>query len=389
MKLLPKNILAIDDSLTLRKFIEKSLGHEDCVNRLLIAGDAASGLELARTTVPDLILCDYTLPDMQGDELCQKLAEQEETSKIPIILMSSSGREIAALAAQQSNIVRMLVKPFSRELLVATVSYVLSQAEQKKNVAQTASQAGSILMRGSTDVSPMCSALRFIARQKMTGVLRVVARKETLHAFCQEGAVRIVTTRNVESYLEGTAYLSNGRKSLIWRKCEELQRQTLSPFLINLSHEGILPFQTARMLSDLFGHRIFARIWTEPSGVNYEFEEVPMPSFIEECLPPRPLMNDWILENLRNVEASDDIQNIVQDPMGVPVFTPTGYRQIQEVQPKPDEWQVLSEITGAISLNGICQRIKITPELVARKIFCFQRLGFLDYWPSHILQAQT
>jgi len=389
MKLLPKNILAIDDSLTLRKFIEKSLGKEDFVNRLLIAGDAASGLELARTTKPDLILCDYTLPDMQGDELCRQLAEQKETSDIPIILMSSSGKEIAALAAQQTNIVRMLVKPFSRELLVATVSYVLSQADQKKTVAQTASNAGSILMRGSTDVSPMCSALRFIARQKMTGVLRVVARKETLHAFCQEGAVRVVTTRDVESYLEGTAYLSNGRKSLIWKKCEDLQRQTLSPFLINLSHEGILPVQTARMLTDLFGHRIFARIWTEPAGVNYEFEEIPMPAFIEECLPPRPLMNDWILENLRNVEASDDIEMIVQDPMGIPVFTPIGYRQIQEVQPKPEEWQVLSEITGAISLNGICQRIKIAPELVARKIFCFQRLGFLDYWPSHILQAQN
>jgi DNA-binding response OmpR family regulator len=389
MKLLPKNILAIDDSLTLRKFIEKSLAHEDCVNRLLIAGDAASGLELARTTVPDLILCDYTLPDMQGDELCRQLAEQEETSRIPIILMSSSGREIAELAAKQSNIVRMLVKPFSKELLLATVGYVLSQAEQKKSVTQTASTAGSILMRGSTDVSPMCSALRFIARQKMTGVLRVVARKETMHAFCQEGAIRVVTTRNVESYLEGTAYLTQGKKSLIWRKCEELQRQTLCPFLINLSHEGILPDQTARMLTDLFGHRIFARIWTEPAGVNYEFEEVPLPAFIDECLPPRPLMNDWILENLRNVESSDDIRMIVEDPMGVPVFTPTGYRQIQEVQPKPDEWQVLSEITGAISLNGICQRIKITPELVARKIFCFQRLGFLDYWPSHILQAQN
>jgi len=387
MKLLPKNILAIDDSLTLRKFIEKSLAHEDCVNRLLIAGDAASGLELARKSMPDLILCDYTLPDMQGDELCRQLAEDMETSRIPVILMSSSGREIAELAAKQGNIVRMLVKPFSKELLLATISYVLGQAEQKKTVTQTASTAGSIVMRGSTDVSPMCSALRFIARQKMTGVLRVVVHKETLHAFCQEGAVRVVTTRNVTSYLEGTAYLANGKKSSIWKKCEEQQRQTLCPFLINLSHEGILPVQTARMLTDLFGHRIFARIWNEPGGVNYEFEECEMPGFIEECLPARPLMNDWILENLRNVESSEDIQMIIEDPMGVPVFTPTGYRQIQEVQPKPEEWQVLTEITGAISLHGICQRLKNTPESVARKIFCFQRLGFLDYWPSHILHA--
>ena len=359
MKLLPKNVLAIDDSLTLRKFIEKSLAHEDCINRLLIASDATSGLELARSALPDLILCDYTLPDMLGDEVCQRLAADPATARIPIILMSSSAKEITALAAEQSNIVRLLVKPFSRELLLATVSYVLSHWEQKQTVAQAASEAGTIIMRGSTDVSPMCSTLRFIAREKMTGVLRVAVRKETLHAFCLEGAVRVVTTRNVETYLEGTSYLSNGKKSVIWKKCEESQRKTLCPFLLNLAQEGILPAQTARTLTDLYGHRLFARVWTEPGGVNYEFEETPLPSFIDECLPPRPRMNDWILENLRNVDVADDIQTIIEDPMGVPAFTPIGYRQLQEVQPKDDEWQILSQITGVISMNEICQRLRI------------------------------
>jgi CheY-like chemotaxis protein len=389
MKLLPKNVLAIDDSLTLRKFIEKALSREDCVNRLLLASDAASGLELARTSMPDLILCDYTLPDMLGDELCRRLAEQAETAHVPIILMSSSGREIAALAEQQNNIVRLLVKPFSRELLVATISYVLSHWEQRQNVVKAASTAGSILMRGSTDVSPICSTLRFIAREKMSGVLRVAVKKDTLHAFCQEGAVRVVTTRNVESYLEGTPYLTNGRKSLIWKKCEDLQRQTLSPFLLNLSQEGVLPAQTARTLTDLYGHRLFAQVWTDPRGVNYEFEEVPLPAFTDDCLPPRPRMNDWILENLRNVDAAEDIQSIVEDLMGVPAFTPSGYRLLNEVETRQDEWQILKQITGVISLSEISQRLHVHPDQVARKIFCFQRLGFLDFWPSHVLQPQN
>src|ERR1700683_1717086 len=97
MKLLPKNVLAIDDSLTLRTFIEKSLAQEYCVTGLRLASDGASGLELARTTLPDLILCDYTLPDMQGDELCRQLGEQTQTATTPVILMSSNGREIADL----------------------------------------------------------------------------------------------------------------------------------------------------------------------------------------------------------------------------------------------------------------------------------------------------
>jgi len=388
MKLLPKNVLAIDDSLTLRKFIEKSLAHEDCVNRLLLAPDAKTGLELAQAAAPDLILCDYTLPDMQGDELCRRLAENSETAHIPIILMSSSGREIAALSLNQSNIVRLLVKPFSRELLVVTISYVLSHWEQQKTVEETVGNSGSILMRGSTDASPMCSALRFIARQELTGILRVAVKKDTFHAFCQKGTVRVVSTRNVESYLEGTPYLTNGRKSLIWRKCEDLQRQTLSPFLLNLAQQGVLPAQTAKTLTDVYGHRLFARIWTEPS-VNYEFEEAALPAFIDECSPARERMNDWILESLRNVDFSDDIRTIVEDPFGVPVFTPSGYRQLQEVRPQQDEWEVLTQINGGTSLTEICTRLQVQPDSVARKIFCFQRLGFLDYWPSYVLQPQN
>jgi CheY-like chemotaxis protein len=388
MKLLPKNVLAIDDSLTLRKFIEKSLAHEDCVNRLLLAPDAKTGLEIAKAALPDLILCDYTLPDLQGDELCKRLAEDPETSQIPIILMSSSGREIAALSVNQSNIVRFLVKPFSRELLVATISYVLSHWEQQKTVVDTVTNTGAILMRGNTDASPMCHALRFIARQEVTGVLRVAFKKDTLHVFCDKGNVRVVSTRNVEAYLEGTPYLTNGRKSLIWRKCEDLQRQTLSPFLLNLSQQGVLPAQTAKTLTDVYGHRLFARTWTE-SSVNYEFEQTPLPSFVEECAPAREGMNDWILESLRNADAADDIRSIVEDPLGVPVFTPSGYRQLQEVKPQQDEWQVLTQINGGTSLSEICSRLQVQHDVVARKIFCFQRLGFLDYWPSCILQPQN
>ena len=388
MKILPKNILAIEDSLTLRKFLEKSLANEDCVNRLLLAPDAGTGLDLALSSKPDLILCDYTLPDMQGDEVCRRLAQNPDTMHIPVILMSSSGREIADLAGPESNIVRLLVKPFSRELLVATISYVLSHWEQKKSSVETARTSGTVLMRGSTDASPMCSALRFIAQKKWSGTLRVMVQKDMVHAFCENGSVRVVSTRNVETYLAGSPYLTGGKKSPIWKKCDDLQRETLSPFLLNLSMEGVLPTQTARTLTDLYGHRLFARVWTE-GGVNYEFEEMALPSFVDWCRPSHEKMNDWILESLRNVDSAEDIQTILQDPMGIPVFTASGYRQLQEVHPQEDEWQVLSLINGGTSLSEISERIRSTHALVARKIFCYQRLGFLDYWPSYIFQNQN
>ena len=388
MKLLPKNILVIDDSLTLRKFIEKSLVHEDCVNHLLLASDPTAGLDLAVSARPDLIICDYTLPNMKGDELCRHLAQLPETSSTPVILMSSSGPEISALALQETNVVRLLVKPFSRELLVATVSYVLSHWEQKKKTEQAATTVGSVIMRGNTNASPICSALRFIEQEKLTGVLRANIRGKTLHAFCKEGSVAVVSTRDVEDYLEGTQFLTNGKKSPVWKRCEQKQRETLSPFVLNLSQEGVLPAQTALTLTHLFGHRLFSRIWTEHS-VNYEFEQTTLPAFVEAGTSPPVRINEWILENLRNVDSAEEIQTIMEDPNGVPIITPNGYLQLHDVDPRQDEWQVLSQITGDRPFNEICRQSRSQPDAVARRIFYFQRLGFVDYWPSYLLQAQS
>src|SRR5437660_12776888 len=116
----------------------------------------------------------------------------------------------------------------------------------------------------------------------MSGVVRVSVNGKTLHTFCKDGSVRIITTRSVEDYLQGNPFLTHGKKSPIWKKCEEIQQRTLSPFLLNLSQEGILPDQTAQVLTTVYGQRFFARIWTE-HGVNYEFEQTTMPGFVELC----------------------------------------------------------------------------------------------------------
>jgi hypothetical protein len=146
--------------------------------------------------------------------------------------------------------------------------------------------------------------------------------------------------------------------------------------------------QTAQTLTQLYGHRLFSKIWTE-HGVNYEFEETVLPPFVEACTGAPMRMNDWILESLRNVDASDEIRIIEEDLDGVPVFTPTGYRQLPEIKPHNDEWQILSLITGSTPLNEICRRLKVRPDSAARKIFYYQRLGFLDYWPSCVLNPQN
>ncbi len=88
-------ILSIDDSLTIRKMVESILqtaGHE-----VLLADRGTTGLELARTAKPDLILLDFVLPDLPSTELCRQLLDDPATADIPIRLISTNGAAIRQL----------------------------------------------------------------------------------------------------------------------------------------------------------------------------------------------------------------------------------------------------------------------------------------------------
>ncbi len=388
MGFLPKNVLVIDDSLTLRKFIEKSLGQEAFVKQLYMAADGVTALDLAKKIVPDLIICDYTLPDSTGDELCRKLAEMPETAGLPVILMSSSGTEMSTLRLEGTNVVRILVKPFTRELLVATINYVLGHWMEKQIGKQQKTHVNRVVLRGNCEVVSICPTLRFIDQRKWTGQLHVsITKTLTVHVFIDMGSVQVISTRQVDQYLAGTPFRTQGKKSQIWSKCEDIQRETLSPFLLNLHEEKVLPEQTAQILTALYGHRIFSRAWVEPS-VEYEFEQTALPDFVAKCHAPRMTIDDWMLHNLRQVEMCDRIRTIADDPSGVPILTPQGFAKLEQVKPQPDEWDLLTRISGNRTLGDIASEVGAGMEAAAQKVFRFQTLGFIDYWPSSTLATR-
>jgi CheY-like chemotaxis protein len=82
-----KKILLVDDSSTVLLFERMVLSKEPF--ELLIARDGLEGLEKALAERPNLILMDVMMPRMTGVEACRRLRAHQETSEIPVILVTT------------------------------------------------------------------------------------------------------------------------------------------------------------------------------------------------------------------------------------------------------------------------------------------------------------
>jgi DNA-binding response OmpR family regulator len=115
----PGKILVIDDSVMLLSFVEEILSENHYDVRT--ATNAADSLKQAEANPPDLILLDYILPDMKGDEVTRRLRDNPVTAKIPVVYMSGLSADLRPEPAGDSNVIGSLNKPFTSDLLIKTV----------------------------------------------------------------------------------------------------------------------------------------------------------------------------------------------------------------------------------------------------------------------------
>lgn len=127
-----KKVLVIDDTETLRIFVEEMLAASDPRLQITAAPTAGDGLQLCRAFRPELILLDYSLPDFNGDEVCRRLLEDETLAAIPIIMMSGHTAPMNETAARYENVVATLPKPFLSETLVDLVTRTLAHPPARR-----------------------------------------------------------------------------------------------------------------------------------------------------------------------------------------------------------------------------------------------------------------
>ena len=114
-----RKVLVIDDSLMLLSFVKEILTEANY--QVTTASTAAESLALAKSDPPDLILLDYVLPDMKGDEVTRKLSKDSAMATIPVLYMSGFGAELQPDQTSSPNVIGLLNKPFTSDLLIKTV----------------------------------------------------------------------------------------------------------------------------------------------------------------------------------------------------------------------------------------------------------------------------
>jgi CheY-like chemotaxis protein len=122
-----KKIVVIDDTEMLLIFVEDTLATADPNLQIVTAFTGSEGLRRAEIMQPDLVLLDYSLPDLRGDQVCERLLQNEATARVPIVMMSGHVAEMAATARKYRNVVATIEKPFMSEALVTLVKETLAK----------------------------------------------------------------------------------------------------------------------------------------------------------------------------------------------------------------------------------------------------------------------
>ena len=128
MKKHPYTVLAVDDDNVTLKFFQQVLGvHYNLyvAASAMLMFDVLTSIEAMSKPLPDLIILDVVMPDMNGYEAARLLKKHDKYKNIPIIFVTSDRCEISRAQGMQIGAADYIYKPFIKEQLLMRIQSLI------------------------------------------------------------------------------------------------------------------------------------------------------------------------------------------------------------------------------------------------------------------------
>ncbi|MFZ4667311.1 MAG: response regulator transcription factor [Prochlorotrichaceae cyanobacterium] len=162
---------------------------------VVTAGNGSEALYCLGSFLPDMIICDVMMPEMDGYTFVEKVRQQENLSWVPILFLSAKGQSQDRVKGLQKGADVYMVKPFEPEELIAQVESSLRHSERISN--QRVSPVAPIADFANT-LPPLRLSKKVVLTPTETKVVNFVAQGLKN----QEIAIRLkVSQRTIESHV--------------------------------------------------------------------------------------------------------------------------------------------------------------------------------------------
>lgn len=143
------SILVIEDAPEFRQLLDAVLAGEGYA--VSVATDGTSGVELAREVMPDVIVLDLGLPDIDGIEVCRQMREFTDAY---IVMLTGRTDEVDRLLGLTTGADDYMTKPFSPRELVARIQVLMRRPRSGAAPAAAAPKAANLITAGEIEVDP-------------------------------------------------------------------------------------------------------------------------------------------------------------------------------------------------------------------------------------------
>lgn len=128
-----KTVLVVEDNKDMCNYIAREL---KTTYRVRKAYDGISGVKIANESIPDIIISDVMMPNMDGFELCEKIKSNLKTSHIPVILLTAKVDDETKYKGIETGADDYIPKPFEMEYLKIRIKNILKSRDQLRKLFQ-------------------------------------------------------------------------------------------------------------------------------------------------------------------------------------------------------------------------------------------------------------